>query len=271
MSFLQCGSAVHYYRLRAGAPGAPTLAFINGLGTDHRIWDGVLAALPASLSVLVYDLRGQGLSEPETAGYDLPGLASDLQQLLEQLALLQQLAPGPVVPVGFSLGGLIAQELAHRYPERLRALVLCATGGRIASPEVWQQRRAQASQGGLAAIAEGAMERWFSREFREREPHQVRGYRRLLLGSELSCYLAAVGVLSGADLRARAAQLALPTLLVAASADVATPPDGMRELASQIRGSRLEVLEGSGHLLGVEQPQALAACLVQFLKGQGLV
>lgn len=265
MSFLQCGSAVHYYRLRAGAPGAPTLAFINGLGTDHRIWDGVLAALPASLSVLVYDLRGQGLSEPETAGYDLPGLALDLHQLLEQLA------PGPVVPVGFSLGGLIAQELAYRYPARLPALVLCATGGRIASAEVWQQRREQATQGGLAAVAEGAMERWFSREFREREPGQVRGYRRLLLGSELSCYLAAVGVLAGADLRARAAQLSVPTLLVAASADVATPPDGMRELGAQLRGSRLEVLEGSGHLLGVEQPEALAACIVRFLKEQRLV
>jgi 3-oxoadipate enol-lactonase len=271
MSFLQCGSAVHYYRLRAGAPGAPTLAFINGLGTDQRIWDGVVAALPPALSVLVYDLRGQGLSEPETANYDLPGLARDLQQLLEQLALLGQIAPGPVVPVGFSLGGLIAQEFAYRYPERVRALVLCATGGRIASPDVWQQRRAQATEGGLAAIAEGAMERWFSREFREREPHQVRGYRRLLLGSDLSCYLAAVGVLAGADLRARAAQLAMPALLVAASADVATPPDGMRELGAQLRGSRLEVLQGSGHLLGVEQPAALADSIARFLKGQGLV
>jgi 3-oxoadipate enol-lactonase len=265
MSFLQCGSAVHYYRLRAGAQGAPTLAFINGLGTDHRIWDGVVAALPASLSVLVYDLRGQGLSEPVTAGYDLPGLAADLEQLL------QRLTTGPVVPVGFSLGGLVAQELAHRHSERLRALVLCATGGRIANAEVWAQRSQQARQGGIAAIAEGAMERWFSRDFREREPHQVRGYRRLLLGSDLGCYLAAVEVLAGADLRARAAQLSLPTLLVAASADVATPPDGMRELAAQIRGSQLEVLHGSGHLLNVEQPEALAACIVQFLKGQGLV
>ena len=102
MSFLQCGSAVHYYRLRAGAPGAPTLAFINGLGTDHRIWDDVLAALDTvpsgagapSLSLLVYDLRGQGLSEAQTAGYDLRGLADDLQELL------QRLGTGPVVPRG---------------------------------------------------------------------------------------------------------------------------------------------------------------------------
>jgi 3-oxoadipate enol-lactonase len=265
MSFLQCGSAVHYYRLRAGAPGAPTLAFINGLGTDHRIWDGVVAALPASLSVLVYDLRGQGLSEPVADRYELPHLAADLEQLL------QRLATGPVVPIGFSLGGLVAQELAYRHPERLSALILCATGGRIATPEVWAERSAQALAGGIAAIADGAMERWFSRDFREREPGQVRGYRRLLLGSDLGCYLAAVGVLAGVDLRARAAELSLPTLLVAASVDVATPPDGMRELAAQIRGSRLEVLSGSGHLLGVEQPEALAAHIVQFLKENGLV
>ncbi|MEY2932600.1 MAG: 3-oxoadipate enol-lactonase [Pseudomonadota bacterium] len=265
MSFLQCGSAVHYYRLRAGAQGAPTLAFINGLGTDHRIWDDVVAALPPALSVLVYDLRGQGLSEPGTARYDLSGLAADLEQLL------QRLDTGPVVPVGFSLGGLVAQELAHRYPTRLRALVLCATAGRIANVEVWQQRAAQAREGGIAAIADGAMERWFSRDFREREPHQVRGYRRLLLGSDLGSYLSAVGVLAESDLRGRAGELTLPTLLVAASADVATPPDGMRELGAAIRGSHLDVLDGSGHLLGVEQPEALAGCIVQFLKGNGLV
>lgn len=265
MSFLQCGSAVHYYRLRAGAQGAPTLAFINGLGTDHRIWDDVVAALPPALSVLVYDLRGQGLSEPGTARYDLPGLATDLEQLLARLDA------GPVIPVGFSLGGLVAQELAHRHPERLRALILCATAGRIASAEVWQQRASQVRQGGLDAIADGSMERWFSREFRERQPHQVQGYRRMLLGSDLGSYLSAVGVLAGSDLRGRAGELSQPTLLVAASADVATPPDGMRDLATAIRGARVEVLNGAGHLLGVEQPQALAGCIVQFLKGNGLV
>jgi 3-oxoadipate enol-lactonase len=265
MSFLQCGSAVHYYRLRAGAQGAPTLVFINGLGTDHRIWDGVLSALPAALSVLVYDLRGQGLSEPGAARYDLPGLAADLEQLL------QQLGTKAVVPVGFSLGGLVAQQLAHSYPERLRALILCATAGRIASAEVWQQRAQQVRQGGLVGIAEASMERWFSREFREQQPHQVSGYRRMLLGSEPSSYLAAVGVLADADLSERAAKLSLPTLLVAASADVATPPDGMRKLATHIRDSRLDVLDGSGHLLNVEQPEALASCIVQFLKGNGLV
>lgn len=265
MSFLQCGSAVHYYRLRAGVQGAPTLVFINGLGTDHRIWDDVVAALPLGPSVLLYDLRGQGLSEPGAAPYDLPALAAELEQLLQQLGL------GPVIPVGFSLGGLVAQAFAHRYPERLRALILCATSGRIASAEVWQQRAAQVREGGLAAIADASMERWFSRAFREQQPHQVRGYRRLLLGSEPGSYLAAVGVLAETDLFACASGIALPTLLVAATADVATPPDGMRQLAAQIRGSRLEVLEGVGHLLGVEQPQALAACIERFLKGHGLV
>ncbi len=265
MSFLQCSSAVHYYRLRAGAQGAPTLAFINGLGTDHRIWDDVLAALPASLSVLVYDLRGQGLTEPESAGYDLGGLASDVEQLL------QRLATGPIVPVGFSLGGLIAQELAYRQRAPLRALVLCATGGRIGSAEVWQQRAEQVRQGGLPAVADGSMERWFSPEFRAQQPELVRVHRRLLLGSDVSCYLAGLGVLASADLRARAAELALPTLLVAGGGDVATPPEGMRQLAAQLRDHRLEVLEGSGHLLSVEQPAALARCITQFLKGQGLV
>src|SRR3954451_8356663 len=142
MSFLQCGSTVHYYRFRPGAPKDPVLVFINGLGTDHRIWDAVLDALPPELSVLRYDLRGQGLSERGQGRSDVATLSADLELLLTRVGAAS------VVPVGFSLGGLVAQQFALAHPARVRGLVLCATGSRIGSAETWAARAEQVRLGG---------------------------------------------------------------------------------------------------------------------------
>jgi len=260
MSFVQCRNAVHYHRLRVGAPHAAWLVFINGLGTDHRIWDAVLQALPAQLSVLVYDLRGQGLTELGTGRYDVASLSSDLE------ALLDRLGAASVVPIGFSMGGLVAQQFAFAHPARVRALGLVATSLRIASAQLWRERAEQVRQGGIAAVVPGAMERWFSAPFRERQPHLVRGYRTLLERVDPAGYLAGVGLLGETDLRANTSQLSLPSFVVVGSADVATPPEGAKELADQIPGASYRVLAGAGHMIGVEQPEALARCIMEALE-----
>jgi 3-oxoadipate enol-lactonase / 4-carboxymuconolactone decarboxylase len=264
MSFLQCGSAVHYYRFRPGAPKDPVLVCINGLGTDQRIWDALFEALPPELSVLRYDLRGQGLSEGGQGRYDVATLSSDLELLLERIGAAS------VVPLGFSLGGLVAQQFALAHPARVRGLVLCATGSRIGSAEMWAARAEQVRQGGLTSIAESVLERWFSRAFAERRPEIVRAFRSLLERSDVASYLSALELLAQTDLSATLGQLSVPTLVVAGTADLAAPPERVRELADRIAGARLRVLAGAGHLLGVEQPEALAQCITDFLSHSGL-
>jgi 3-oxoadipate enol-lactonase len=265
MSFLQCGDAVHYYRSRAGARREPLLVFINGIGTDHRIWDGLLAALPAPLSALCYDLRGQGLSELGQSRYDVARLSLDLELLLERIG-----APS-VVLIGFSLGGLVAQQFAVAHPARVRGLALCATSTRIGSEDIWRQRAEQVRRGGLASVADGVMERCFSAPFRELQPQVVRGYRTLLERSDAASYLAALALLGETDLSAGLAQLSVPALVVAGGADVATPPEQLRQFAERIAGAQFRVLAGAGHLLGVEQPEALARCIGDFVEGLALV
>jgi 3-oxoadipate enol-lactonase len=264
MSFLQCGDAVHYYRLRAGSQAEPLLVFINGLGTDHRIWDGVLAALPAPLSALCYDLRGQGLSELGQSHYDVGRLSLDLELLLERLGAAS------VVPIGFSLGGLVAQQFALAHPGRVRGLALCATAARIGNEDVWRQRAEQVRRGGLASVGPSVLERWFSPGFRELQPQVVRGYRTLLERSDAASYLAALALLGETDLSAGLAQLSVPALVVAGGADLATSPEQLRQFAERIRGAQFRVLEGAGHLLGVEQPEALARCISDFVEGLDL-
>src|SRR4051794_13839846 len=148
MAFMTCGSAVHYFRVRERAPAgaSPLYVFINALGTDHRIWDGVLAELPAGLPALVYDQRGQGLTELGHGGFDCTAASSDLKLLLDGLGA------DAVVLCGLSLGGLVAQRFALAYPERVRGLCLCATAPRIGSPELWEERMRQVRAGGLIAL-----------------------------------------------------------------------------------------------------------------------
>jgi 3-oxoadipate enol-lactonase len=265
MSFVQCGSAVHHYRASGDVSKEPLLVFINGLGTDHRIWDPVLEVLPAQLSTLVYDLRGQGLSELGAARYDVAALSDDLE------LLLQRLGARSVLPIGFSMGGLVAQQFALAHPGRVRGLVLCATAARIGNPESWGQRAEAVRRGGLAAVADAVIDRWFSGSFRALSPHLVRGYRTLLERVDAAGYLAALGLLAQADLSAFTPQLSLPVLAVAGGADLATPPEVVRALAERIAGAKFRLLAGAGHLLGVEQPEALARSITEFARGAGLV
>ena len=300
MSFMQCGNAVHFYRLhscpglrpspalrpgpgvrpgvapRPGAElreslapvlpaGAPVIVFINGLGTDHRIWDGVLAALPADLSALVYDQRGQGISEWSEGRSGVEGSSEDLAQLLDGLGI------GPVVLCGLSLGGLIAQAFALEYPERVRALCLCATAACIGSPELWRERAERVQQGGMAAVAAQVTERWFSPTFFERQPSAARGWRVLLERAPTAGYLVALRLLAETDLRSRVGQISAPTLVLAGAADVATPPDQVRALADAIPGAEFVLLPGAGHLLCIEEPGSLVRALDEFLGGKGIV
>jgi 3-oxoadipate enol-lactonase/4-carboxymuconolactone decarboxylase len=261
MSFAECSTAVHHYALRSGPGGSsssPVLVFVNGLGTDLHIWDAVLEELPRSWTLLRYDVRGHGLSEVGEGPTSIAGFAADLAELLDGLGL------GAVVLCGLSLGGLIVQEFALTRPERVRGVCLCATASRIASQESWQQRIDQIEAGGLAAIADTAMARWFGAPFREREPAAVRGCRRMLERTDPAGYIGAAAALRDADLGPRVAAVSAPALVVSGELDVATPPEQGRALAKALRGARFELLPQAGHLLCVEQPRALARLLVEF-------
>jgi 3-oxoadipate enol-lactonase / 4-carboxymuconolactone decarboxylase len=272
MSFVQCSTAVHHCALRFGADAlrlgasgdvsaVPALVFVNGLGTDLHIWDGVLEELPRSWTLLRYDVRGHGLSEVGDGPTTIPALRADLSELLDRLGI------GKVVLCGLSLGGVIAQEFALTEPERVRGICLCATASRIGSREMWQQRIDQIEAGGLAAVSELAMARWFGAPFREREAAAVRGCRSMLERTARAGYVGAAAALRDADLTARVAAIAAPALVVSGELDVATPPDQGRALAAALQSARFELLPQAGHLLCVEQPRALSRLLIEFARG----
>lgn len=241
----------------SGERDGPVLVYANSLGTDLRSWDAVLRFLPHCRHIR-WDKPGHGLSDP--AG-DRPilALAHDLELLLDALEV--ELA----VVVGLSVGGLIAQALWSSQPHRVAGLVLCDTAHKIGPAEMWDARIAAVEEGGLEAIADAVMLRWFSARFLTDNPAEVRLWRNALTRMTAKGYVATCRAIRDADLTEAARSITVPTLCVVGETDAATPPALVRAMADLIPGADLRVIDGVGHLPCIEAPEVLADAIAGFL------
>ncbi len=261
MTFARINGTLLHFRL-VGPEGAPALVFVNSLGTDARIWDAVIAPLSVHYRCLSYDKRGHGLSDAPTGDYALDDHLDDLAGLLDEARISR------AVIIGVSVGGLIAQGLALRAPERVAGLVLCCTAPRMGDAALWAARIETARNQGLLPLADPVMERWFSPGFRAQRPTDLAGWRNLFLRTDPQGYANTCATLRDTDLTAAIAAIATPTLAVAGDADLAAPVELVRNCLA-IPGARLHILQGVGHIPSIEQPAALAGLVQDFLKEVG--
>ncbi|MTH34032.1 3-oxoadipate enol-lactonase [Paracoccus limosus] len=246
--------AMHY---RVDGPAkAPTVVFANSLGTDLRLWDPLLAEMP-EICAIRFDKRGHGLSD-RAGDYQVADLADDAA------ALIEHLGTGPVVFVGLSIGGMIAQALAARRPDLLSAVVLSNTAVKMGTAESWAQRIAAIEGAGIASIADTIMERWFAAPFRARP--ELALWRNMVVRTLASGYIDACHALAATDLTEGTRGLDLPVLVIAGDQDGSSPPELVRATADLIAGAGFETIADAGHLPCVEQPAAYAAILRSFLK-----
>ena len=262
MAFAPVNDMVLHFRVE-GSEDAPALVLVNSLGTDARIWDSVIARLAGRYRVISYDKRGHGLSDSPGGDYSLDDHVSDLAGLLQFLGIER------VALAGVSVGGLIAQDFALRYPDRLAALVLCDTAAKVGDVAMWHERIATARQLGLAALAEPVMARWFTERFRRERPAEVAGWRNMLARMPVDGYAGTCAALRDADLRGAIAAITVPTLVVVGEQDLATPVELVGGMAQAIPGSQFVTIPDCGHIPSIEQPQALTALMTRFLNEVG--
>lgn len=260
MAFAKINGAVMHYA-DEGRRDARAIVFINSLGTDFRIWDEVARPLAESYRVVRYDKRGHGLSELPAGPALMADYATDLSALLDALAV-----NGAVI-VGLSIGGLIAQELYRLRPDLVAALALCDTAAKIGTDEFWRQRIDAVARGGVEAIADGVMQRWFTQDFRKRRVDELTGWRLMLTRTARDGYIIACSALMQADLRAECANIQIPTLCVVGDEDGSTPVETVRELAGMIGHARFEIIAGAGHLPNIEKADALRYLIEAHAKG----
>jgi 3-oxoadipate enol-lactonase len=264
MAFARANGLVLHYQVLGRADG-PTLVFLNSLGTDFRIWQEVTPAFTDRFRVILYDKRGHGLSDAPPGPYTMDDHADDL------LALLDHLQVKSVALVGLSVGGMIAQRIAVRAPERVAALVLCDTAAKIGTPGMWGERIDAVEKAGIGSIADRILERWFTPEFRKGRVEDYAGWKNMLVRIPAHGYAGTCASIRDADLTMDAGKIEVPTLCVVGDQDGSTPPDLVRHTASLIPGARFEIIQDAGHVPCIEQPAILTRLIDQHFREAGLV
>ena len=244
-----------------GREGAPWLVLGHSLACSVRMWDPQIAALEDRYRILAYDARGHGASEATKGAYTLELLADDLFFLLKELKMERTHF------CGLSMGGMIGQSFALRYPGVLRSLTLADTTSRYpenAAP-LWAERIRIAQTRGMEPLAQPTLERWFTEPFRNANPATVDAVRKLILATPVAGYIGCSHAIPKINLTARLKEISCPILVIVGEQDPGTPPAMAREIHENAPGSTLVVLPQAAHLSNLEQPGGFSRALGDFL------
>ncbi|MFQ5828832.1 MAG: 3-oxoadipate enol-lactonase [Candidatus Methylomirabilia bacterium] len=244
-----------------GRASGPVVTMSHSLAANLSMWDPQLPTLTSRYRVLRYDTRGHGDTEVPGGAYSLDKLAEDLRALLEALGIAQTHF------VGLSMGGIIGQTLALKYPRVLKSLVLCDTTSRIpaeAKP-VWDERIRVAETQGMEPLVEPTLARWFTEPFRAQRHEVFDRVRAMIRSTDPRGYVGCSHAIAACDLTDRLQTINLPTVIIVGEDDPATPVAAARTIHEQIKGSELRVLKSASHLSNMEQAEEFNRVLASFL------
>ena len=257
MPILKSGEALIHYALE-GQGGAPVLVFSNSLGANYSMWDPQAGAFQKEFRILRYDTRGHGQSNSTPGPYSIEQLAKDVIALLDSLELNR------VHFCGLSMGGMIGMWLGVNAPERVERLVLCNTGAKIGTTEIWKARIEAVQKNGMASLAPAIIERWFTPAFRQKAPETMARIRNMIEEANVDGYIACCAAVRDFDCREQLGNIRTPTLVIAGAHDTATPPADGRFIGQKIPGARYAEMEAA-HLSNIEAQNQFNKELTAFL------
>jgi 3-oxoadipate enol-lactonase / 4-carboxymuconolactone decarboxylase len=251
-----------FYRLE-GADGKPVLILSHSIGTDHGMWEPQMPDLLSRFRVLRYDTRGHGASDAADGDYSIEMLAGEVLAIADALGIPQ------FAFCGLSLGGMTGQWLGAKAANRLSALILANTTPQHLPASNWDTRRKAVLEKGMAAIADMAMQRFFSPETLARGDVYAASVRSTLLATNPIGYAGCCVAIRDMDNLKLLRDIRVPTLIISGDRDQSTPWAGHGEvLAREIPGAQVVHLPAA-HLSNIERPRSFTHAVLNFLQPQG--
>jgi 3-oxoadipate enol-lactonase len=253
------GTRIHY-RID-GREGGPPLLFSNSLGTNFSMWDAQAEeAAGLGFRVVRYDQRGHGGSDAPVGAYTIAQLGEDALDLLDALQI------ECVTYCGLSMGGMTGIWLAMHHPRRIARAAFCNTAVWLPPRDLWEQRIASVTTGGMQAVVGGVVERWFTADFRATQSAEIERVRAMILATDPVGYAGCSAAIRDMDLRDRLGLIEAPVLVLIGEHDPATPPERGQYIVDRIPGAQKAVLP-TAHLSNIEAPGEFNRIVLGFLAG----
>ncbi|WP_167051574.1 alpha/beta fold hydrolase [Salinibacterium sp. ZJ77] len=241
-----------------GPEGAPLVVLGPSLGTSTILWEDVIPALAARYRVTAWDLPGHGASPRATEPFTVEELADAVAASVGETFAY----------AGVSLGGAVGLALALRHPDRVARAAIVASGAKLGDPTAWHERAATVRAQSTSSLITASAGRWFAPGSIERRPELSGRVLHALQDADDESYARCCEALAVYDVREQLPRITAPTLAVWGESDPVAPEPVAEQIARGVADGRAVRIDGAAHLPPVEQPDAMAAVLLDFLGGR---
>lgn len=242
----------------------PWVTMSHSLACNISMWDEQAALLVAKgYRVLRFDTRGHGRSPAPPGAYTLEALADDVHELFAALGITR------THWVGLSMGGMIGETYALKYPGVFASMVLADTTSKRppGADQMWGERIRIAQEQGMEALVESTLARWFTEPYRKTRPDVMARIGSDIRATPVAGFAGCCHAISKVDLVDRLPEISCPVLIMVGEHDHGTPPDMARQIHANLPGSQLLVIPSAAHLSNIEQPEIFNRALLDFLAG----
>jgi 3-oxoadipate enol-lactonase len=239
----------------------PWITLSHSLAAHSGMWEAQLDLLNQHFTVLRYDVRGHGQTQATDGPYTLDQLADDIHGLLTHLGVTR------THWIGLSLGGMIGQTFAIRYPNILDHAVIADSTGKAADNAItmWGDRANVACTQGMAALVQPTLSRWFTSSYREAHPEVMAHIGQMIESTPTEGFAGCCAAIAVIDTLSGLQQLRAPGLIIVGDQDMATPPAMSENIHKHWPNSSYVVLKDAAHSANIEQAQTFNTAVMNFI------
>lgn len=251
------GIEIHYEISGNG----PWITLSHSLACNLHMWDDQMALLTKNFKVLRFDTRGHGQSSAPPGDYTLDQMADDVKGLFDALGITR------THWMGLSMGGMIGQTVALKYPGVFQSLMLADTTARRPpnAAQMWGERITAARAQGMAGVLDSTLARWFTAPYKASATDVMARIGAQILSTPVDGFCGACAAIAKVDTLDRLQEIKIPALIIVGEQDHGTPPEMAQAIHANLPGSELVTIANAAHLSNVEQREVFNDAITRFL------